>query len=170
MEGNSYLMLSSDSDMHVLQVEIPQGRTISPNQRPFRPAKPHSYTALWDRLSWQGTNSKRKGNGWWPFLALISVYNYMAISMMVRLISVSMGRLSAPQGSVFSLYCMPGLKCRLINNNSCRGRCSYDLVPGGLQAALQGLLPHLLLETAQGKPVLCWTHELSLKMMKWRLT
>lgn len=70
--------------------------------------------------------------------------------MMMGLISVSMGRLSAPQGSVFTAFCMPAAKCRLINNNNCKDRCSYDLVPGGLQAALQGLLPHLLLGIAEG--------------------
>lgn len=136
----------------------------------FHPAKPHSCTALWDCLSWRDTNSKRKGNGWWSFLALISVYNYMAISMMVGLISVSTGRLSAPQGSVFSLYCMPGLKCRLINNNSCKGRCSYDLVPGGLQAALQGLWPHLLLEMALGEASAVLSPWAVLTMMEWRHT
>lgn len=163
-------MLSSGLGMYVLQVEIPQGRTIFPNQRPFLLAKPHSYTALWDCLSWRGTNSKRKGNGWWSFLALISVYNYMAISMMVGLISVSTGRLSAPQGSVFSLYCMPGLKCHWINKNSCKGRCSSDLVPGGPQAALQGLLPHLLLEMALGEASAMLHPWAVLMMMKWRLT
>lgn len=78
----------------------------------------------------------------------------MAISMMVGLISVSTGRLSAPQGSVFSLYCMPGLKCRLINNNSCKADAAMIWCQEAFKQLCRDYDHICFLKWPWGKPVL----------------
>lgn len=94
-------------------------KSHSPKSRAPAPHTHTRQTSLGASLNWQGTKSSRKINCWWSlFLALISVYNYTFISVIMWFISVSITRLSAHRGSLLILYCMQSPKCHWINNNS----------------------------------------------------
>ena len=89
-----------------VQSEDPTGqRVISP--RPEDPVPRADISGLpW--VHWAQSEVEKKNCSWSLFLALISVYNYTFISVIMWLISVSITRPSAQQGSLYTLlYAQP---------------------------------------------------------------